>query len=102
MFTYVLQDHNYVEFIKTSESGHTAICECGYEAENSSHFAYSYTYSIRDFSNHSVYCACGYFIGVELHRCITVGNRTYCTICGYERTIDGPIIMGKKEEEEIT
>lgn len=97
---YTYEIHNYVEFIKTSESGHTAICECGYEAENRSHFAFRYTHSIRDLSTHNVYCACGHFIGKDFHQYIGIGDTRRCIHCGYEKQ-GGLEIMGKKEEDEV-
>ena len=98
---YIIQDHNYVDYEKTSDTCHTEICVCGYESENQEHFAYRYSYTVMDNDNHKVYCACGHLIREEYHSCVTVLDTTRCTLCGYVRKPGGNVIMGKKDEEQI-
>ena len=98
---YIIQDHNYVDYEKTSDTCHTEICVCGYELENQEHFAYRYSYTVMDNDNHKVYCACGHLLREEYHNCVTVLDTTRCTLCGYVRKPGGNVIMGKKDEEQI-
>ena len=79
-----MHSDNYVDYVKTSDTHHTAICECGYE-ENQQHFNYRYGNSIVDTSTHRIYCICGHMIKTEEHIFRLIAGRNICTLCGYEK-----------------